>query len=60
MSELIDKVLAGDPRSVARAITTVENGGAGAAGLMKAVFRHTGKATVIGITGAPGATRPAR
>jgi len=55
MSELIDKVLAGDPRSVARAITAVENGGSDAAGLMKAVFRSTGKATVIGITGAPGA-----
>jgi len=55
MSELIDKVLAGAPRSVARAITMVENGGADAAGLMKAVFRSTGKATVIGITGAPGA-----
>ena len=55
MSELIDKVLAGDPRSVARAITIVENGGPDAAGLMKAVFRSTGKATVIGITGAPGA-----
>lgn len=55
MSLLIDKVLAGEPRFVARAITTVENGGADAAGLMKAVFRRTGKATVIGITGAPGA-----
>src|SRR6478752_1943817 len=55
MSELIDKVLAGDPRSVARAITIVENGGPDAAELMKAVFRETGKATVIGITGAPGA-----
>ena len=55
MSELIDKVLAGAPRSVARAITIVENGGPDAAGLMKAVFRSTGKATVIGITGAPGA-----
>jgi len=55
MSELIDKVLTGEPRFVARAITTVENGGQDAAALMKAVFRNTGKATVIGITGAPGA-----
>ncbi|HEY2847436.1 MAG TPA: methylmalonyl Co-A mutase-associated GTPase MeaB, partial [Pyrinomonadaceae bacterium] len=55
MKELIDKVLAGEPRFIARAITTVENGGVGAAELMKAVFPRTGNATVIGITGAPGA-----
>ena len=55
MSELIDKVLAGVPRSIARAITTVENGGADAAEVMKSIFPATGKATVIGITGAPGA-----
>ena len=50
-----EKLLAGDPRTVARAITKVENGTAGAADLMKAVFPKTGKATVIGITGSPGA-----
>jgi LAO/AO transport system kinase len=54
-TELIDKVLAGDPRSIARAITAVENGDATAAELMKRVFPHTGKALIIGITGAPGA-----
>ncbi len=54
-SDLIDKVLNGDPRSIARAITAVENGSADAAELMKGVFPHTGKATIIGITGAPGA-----
>ena len=54
-SELVPKLFAGDPRSVARAITLVENGGAGAAELMRSVFPHTGKATVIGITGSPGA-----
>lgn len=51
----LEKVFAGDIRSVARAITTIENGGGGAAELMKAVFPRTGRATVIGITGAPGA-----
>lgn len=54
-SELTEKVLTGDPRSIARAITAVENGGGHAAELMKAIFPQTGKATVIGITGAPGA-----
>lgn len=54
-SELIEKVLKGEPRAIARAITTVESGAASAAELMKAVFRHTGNALVIGITGSPGA-----
>lgn len=49
------KLLNGDIRSVARAITRVENGSETAADIMKAVYPNTGKATVIGITGAPGA-----
>jgi LAO/AO transport system kinase len=51
----IDKLLSGDPRSVARAITRAESGGEGAADIMKAVYPHTGRATVIGVTGSPGA-----
>ncbi len=51
----LEKLSAGDPRTIARAITLVENGGEGAAALMKAVFPQTGTATVIGITGSPGA-----
>ena len=54
-SELINNLLAGDPRSIARAITKIESGADDAADLMKAVFPHTGKAMVIGITGSPGA-----
>jgi LAO/AO transport system kinase len=50
-----EKLFAGDPRTVARAITLVENGGAAAASLMKDVFPATGNAVVVGITGAPGA-----
>jgi LAO/AO transport system kinase len=52
---LIERVTAGDTRAVARAISKVENGAADAAELMKAVFPHTGRGLVIGITGAPGA-----
>lgn len=52
---LTERLVAGETRAVARAITTVENGTAGAADLMKAVFPRTGNALVIGITGAPGA-----
>ena len=51
----LKKLFEGDARTVARAITRVENGSDGAADLMKAVYPKTGSATVIGITGAPGA-----
>ena len=51
----ISQLLSGQPRAIARAISAVENGSESAAGLMKAVFPNTGKALVIGITGAPGA-----
>ncbi|MGH9948035.1 MAG: methylmalonyl Co-A mutase-associated GTPase MeaB [Pyrinomonadaceae bacterium] len=54
-SEIAKRLISGEPRAVARAITLVENGGDGAAELMKAVFPKTGNAVVIGITGAPGA-----
>ncbi|HUE83576.1 MAG TPA: methylmalonyl Co-A mutase-associated GTPase MeaB [Pyrinomonadaceae bacterium] len=52
---LMEQIIAGDPRSVARAISKVENSADDAAALMKQVFPHTGKGLVIGITGAPGA-----
>lgn len=52
---IVDKVLGGEKLAIARAISTVEDGRADAAQLLKEVFPHTGKALVIGITGAPGA-----
>jgi LAO/AO transport system kinase len=57
MSEqsLIERVLNGEPRAIARAISRVEDGAENGAELMKAVFPNTGKAMIIGITGAPGA-----
>jgi LAO/AO transport system kinase len=55
MTELSAKILAGDARSLARAATAVENRSAAAESLLKELFPHTGKASVIGITGAPGA-----
>ncbi len=53
--EIISNLSLNQPRAIARAITLVENGGDGAAELMKVVFPKTGRATVIGITGSPGA-----
>jgi LAO/AO transport system kinase len=40
---------------LARAITLVENRAPGWSELLKSIFPHTGKARVIGMTGAPGA-----
>jgi LAO/AO transport system kinase len=54
-ANLSEKVFAAEPRFVGRAITLVENGGPGAADLMKLIFPRTGNASIIGITGAPGA-----
>jgi LAO/AO transport system kinase len=51
----MDRLRAGDPRALARAISTVENRGPEAADLLKALFPHSGKARILGITGAPGA-----
>jgi len=51
----IEKLFDGDTRSIARAITKIENGANDAAEVMKAVFPRTGNALIIGITGSPGA-----
>lgn len=52
---MIEKILAGETRAVARAISKVEDGVDGAAELMKSIFAHTGRSLVVGITGSPGA-----
>jgi len=51
----VERVRSGDPRALARAISAIENSYAGSRELLQALFPHTGKAQVIGITGAPGA-----
>src|SRR5580658_1335702 len=52
---LVDRLRSGDARVLAQAISTVENRGAGWSDLLKALFPHTGRARVIGMTGPPGA-----
>jgi LAO/AO transport system kinase len=51
----IDSLRSGDVRTLARAISTVENRAPGWSDLLKALFPHSGRARVIGLTGAPGA-----
>ena len=52
---IIDRLRDGDPRTLARVITAVENRAGGSAELLKALFPYTGHARVLGLTGAPGA-----
>ena len=57
MKTLIDiqKILSCNRRSVARAISFVENENDGAEQFLSEIYQHTGKAYRIGITGPPGA-----
>jgi LAO/AO transport system kinase len=52
---LIERVLAGDARAIARAISLIEDETTSAAGLVARLFPQTGKAYLMGITGPPGA-----
>ncbi len=55
ISSLVERLRSGDPRALARAITVVENRAPEANELLKALFPHTGRAQIIGLTGSPGA-----
>lgn len=52
--EITSGVLAGNRRSIARAITIIENNTAEARKLIASVYPHTGKAHLIGLTGPGG------
>jgi len=54
MNSVVEKVMAGDVRNVARLIRDIDDGMPGVREILKKLYPHTGKATVIGITGAPG------
>jgi len=53
--KIADDLLAGNRRALARAITIVENEAPEKKELLAALYPHTGRAYVIGITGSPGA-----
>jgi LAO/AO transport system kinase len=50
----ISRLRSGEPLALARAISAVENRAAGSSELLKALFPHSGKAHILGLTGAPG------
>ena len=49
-----DQVRAGDTRAISRAITAIENSDPRAEDLLRELFPFTGRAYLIGVTGAPG------
>src|SRR5260370_16113510 len=51
---LVERALAGDRVAVAKLLSLVEQGGAGARAVISRLHPHTGNAWSVGITGAPG------
>ncbi|MBW1682525.1 MAG: methylmalonyl Co-A mutase-associated GTPase MeaB [Deltaproteobacteria bacterium] len=54
MNDLVENVVKGDIRAVARLIRDIDDGIPGVREALKALYPHTGKAYVLGITGSPG------
>jgi LAO/AO transport system kinase len=55
VKEIVKGVLAGNRRSIAKAITAIENDTSQAREIVAQIYPHTGKAHIIGLTGAGGA-----
>ena len=53
--DLVARLLDGDVRALARTITRIENRDGNYRDLVSALYPHTGSASVVGITGSPGA-----
>lgn len=54
MNSIVKKIVSGDVRAAARLIRDIDDRVPGTREILKALHGHTGKAYVIGITGAPG------
>jgi LAO/AO transport system kinase len=55
LSSLADSIVSGDPRGIARGISLVENDTDQGPALVRELFGRSGRAFLVGITGAPGA-----
>jgi LAO/AO transport system kinase len=55
LSTLADSIAAGDPRAIARGISLVENDPDEGPALVRQLFPRSGRAFLVGVTGAPGA-----
>jgi LAO/AO transport system kinase len=54
MMNLVETLLAGDRLALSRLLTQVENGTQDGRTALNELFQHTGKAHLVGVTGAPG------
>lgn len=54
-STLAERVFAGDPRGIARAISLIEDESPAGADLVRDIYGRTGHAYLVGVTGPPGA-----
>ncbi len=54
ITDLSERVAAGDARAIARAISLVEDDGPAGRDLIRAIYPRTGGAFLVGMTGAPG------
>ena len=54
-SPLAERVIAGDPRGIARAISLIEDESPAGADLVRELYPRTGRAYLVGVTGPPGA-----
>jgi len=55
VASMVEQLLAGDPRVLSRVISLIENHASGSQALLSALFPHSGKARIVGLTGSPGA-----
>src|SRR5213595_3330799 len=55
MTDVAQRILDGDLRTLARAATWIENRSPEAEPLLRELFPHTGRALILGVTGPPGA-----
>ncbi len=55
IAELVERMLRGDKKALARLITYVEEGSEATYEILEAVHPHAGRAFIVGVTGIPGA-----
>jgi LAO/AO transport system kinase len=55
VQNIVERLLAGDRRALARMVTLIENDVPHVQGYLTELYTHTGRAHIIGVTGAPGA-----
>lgn len=55
MQNIVERLLSGDRRALARMVTLIESEAPVARRYLAALHQHTGRAHIIGVTGAPGA-----